>query len=876
MKNILISIILIFTIVNTNAQSLRKLINSNTKNYNSIVKEIENNKSLIKNASPKELKMYNRWQWFWNTRVDSSGSFNKYYNAMSSCFNKIYPDGKVNPALTLKSASSLNWTCLGPSSRPSGSDDAIGRGRIRCIWVDPADYDHILIGANSGGLWVTHDKGTHWNCLTNTTMTGGVSDIAVHPTNTNIIYIATAMHINGGVGSSKGYTLGIFKTTNGGSSWTKLSLTIPQGDVLEGLLIHPTAPSLIYAMSNRKVYISFNSGSTWEATSLSLPASTNTNPVGLKDILFKPNNPNTIYVSGYNAIYKTTNAGGTWTDLSGNMAGLFSNSRIAIATNPTDNDDLYAFFCEVSGSGNGIQKSINGGDSWSSSPINSDYQTGVHYALNIKLSPNGDIYTGGRLAKRSINGGNSFNYITSNYIHDDIMEYIFPDPNNNNLVYVVCDGGVYMDTNGGTSWDRINGDLATNEFYDIGIIQGNPNKVIGGAHDSGSYKRDNNGNWSFIYGGDGGTSLFDQSDNGIFYITANSQLRRNGSGLFMMEVYDSPVVMDPNNSNILYAGDRSGPDPNARFKKSINKGTTWTTLDKTWFDLKDISICEANTNYIYYSTFSKNTYSSGPGHGDASKIRRTTDGGTNWSHANYSNFGGLLKIAPINAIYVHPYNPKKVWVVFGGFEQSKKVFYSEDGGDSWDNITGSGLPNLPIQCFEYDFLNQTMFVGTDAGLYYREMDGNSWAYAGNLPRIIVSDIELNKLTGELVIATYGRGIWKTDLGTLGYCYNSSPLNINLNTNWSTNNEVCNDVNINSGKLKITANITMSYKSTISVKNGATLEIDGGLIKNGKIVVENGGDLIIKNNGKIKLNNSSLEVKSGGEMTYSKGEIDITQ
>ena len=235
----------------------------------------------------------------------------------------------------------------------------------------------------------------------------------------------------------------------------------------------------------------------------------------------------------------------------------------------------------------------------------------------------------------------------------------------------------------------------------------------------------------------------------------------------------------------------------------------------------------------------------------------------------------MVDNTPITSIYVHPYHPKKVWIVFGGFEQNDKIFYSEDGGDSWDNITGSGLPNIPIQCFEYDFLNQTMFVGTDVGVYYREMDSNTWAYSGDLPRAIISSMKLNKLTGDLVISTYGRGIWRTNLGD-GYCYDSTPLNINSNTTWSTDNEVCKDVNINSGTLKVTADIVMSFKSIISVKSGATLELDGGLIKNGNVVVEDGGDLILKNNGKIKLNNSELEVENGGEMTFSEGEIDLKQ
>lgn len=880
MRNIFISIIiLIFGLAQANAQSLNKLMSDKSKNYKDIVNEIKEDRKYLDNATDKELKRYDRWRWFWDTRVDSSGSFEKYNAAMIECFNTIYPDGIVNSASLLKSASTLTWTCLGPSSRPTYNYNGIGdynfhigRGRIRCIWVDPSDFEHLMIGANSGGLWETDDGGDNWDCLTNTLMTGGVSDIAVHPTNGDI-YITTAMHFNGDIGLSGGYSLGIFKSTNGGNSWTKLNISTSTGESFQKILINPTTPSTLFALTSKKVYKSTNSGSSWQATSLSIPAD-----AGLRDILFKPNDPNTLYVSGENAwvsgenaIYRTTNAGTSWTDLSGSLTGLFSKSRIAIATNPTDEDELYAFYCNITTSGNNkIEKSEDGGNNWT--VINSTDLNGVHYALTIKLSPDGDIYTGGIKIRKSTNGGSSFTALTSNYIHDDFMDIEFPDPNDNNLVFVACDGGVYMDDMAGSSWDRINGNLATNEFYSIGIIQGNSNKMIGGTHDCGTYLRDNNGNWSFVQPGDGGTSLLDQSDNGTYYYMINRTLHRRNPNKTMWTMdpgyYNAPLGMDPTNSDILYAGrNKTGEGPNVELQKSTDKGNTWAPLDVIWFPIREITICEANTAYIYYSTWSS--------YNQSSEVRRTTNGGSTWSHIDYSDISGIRSVAPINAIYVHPYEPKKVWIVFGGFQQYDKLFYSEDGGDNWSNITRSGLPNIPIQCFEYDFLNQTMFVGTDVGVYYCEMGSSAWSYAGDLPRAVITSMNLNKLTGDLVISTYGRAIWSTNLGD-GYCYDSTPMNISSNTTWGTNNEVCKDVNVNSGTLKVTANITMSYRSTITIKSGAKLEIDAGVIKNGKIVVETGGDLTIKNNGKIMLNNNVLETKTGATMNFQYGEIDAKQ
>ena len=872
MKNRIILIAFLFFVsVNIGAQSLNQLLSDRTKNFKDIETELKKNDKYLKEASKKDRKMYDRWRWFWNTRVDSTGSFEKYNIEMNNYFKKIYPEGVVVPK-ALKSASSLNWTCLGPTTRPSGTDATIGCGRIRSIWINPNNFDTIMIGANSGGLWKTTDGGTSWICLTNNLMTGGVFGIAVDPNNTNIIYIATGLYITprGNVGLSGNYSLGLFKSTNGGSSWTKLNITTSTGEFLSNILMHPTNSSILYALSNKKVYKTTNAGSTWTATSLA----TSGDQI-LMDIVFKPNDPNTIYVSGYNnALYKTTNAGSSWSNLSLNMQGLYTNSRIAISTNPNDANDLYALYCDIDHSNNNkLEKSDDGGSNWSI--IFNTNLTAVHYAIAIKLSPNGDIFAGGINLKKSTDDGNSFpTTLNNSSIHVDFMDIKFPDPNDNDLIYVANDGGIYMDDAGGVSWSRINGNLAINEFYDVGILPGNSNVMVGGTHDCGSYLRDNSGNWSFKLGGDGGTSVYDHSGNGVYYLTANRVLYRytGTSQLYLkhLEFYDSPVCMDPvDNDNLILQIWDSTQSPAALLQKTTDRGQTWTTIDQDWNNARAITMCEANTDFIYYCMWDS-------WENAVAKIRRTSDGGANWEDVDYSDISSIRQIAPINCVYVHHYDSQKVWAIFGGFEEDDKIFYSEDAGDNWQNITGTGLPNIPIQCFEYDFLNQTMFVGTDVGVYYCNMDNNIWTYAGDLPRAIISNIKLNKFTGDLVVSTYGRAIWSANLGE-GYCYDSTPLNINSNTTWGTNNEVCKDVNINTGyTLKVTADIVMSFKSLITVKSNATLEIDDGLIKNGKILVENGGNLIIKNNGKIILNNTVLEVNAGATMDFPYGEIDAKQ
>lgn len=131
MRNRIILIAFLFFVsVNIGAQSFNQLLSDRTKNFKDIETELKKNDKYLKDASKKDRKMYDRWRWFWNTRVDSTGSFEKYNIEMNNYFKKIYPEGVVVPK-TLKSASSLNWTCLGPTTRPSGTNASIGCGRIR-------------------------------------------------------------------------------------------------------------------------------------------------------------------------------------------------------------------------------------------------------------------------------------------------------------------------------------------------------------------------------------------------------------------------------------------------------------------------------------------------------------------------------------------------------------------------------------------------------------------------------------------------------------------------------------------------------------------------------------------------------------------------
>ncbi|MEN8157266.1 MAG: hypothetical protein ABFS10_09950 [Bacteroidota bacterium] len=879
MKNLIfIFMVLLIMDVTAFSQELQQIFREKSSNYKSIQTALHQDKSILENASPRERHQYEVWNWYWRTRVDSSGSFQKIQEELTKY---AIESTKKESAVAAKSAPTNSWTCIGPNSRPiiSGSpfftyQKTIGQGLVKAIWVDPDHHDTILIGANNAGLWKTINGGTNWTCLTEGIMTGGVTDIAVHPTNKDIIYIVTQVRaMNGSVLTNTGkYSLGIFKTNNGGASWTRLNTsTIPDEEYFQKILIHPTSPSTLYALTINSVYKSTDSGLLWTPTSLYHPGD---HTYGFREMEFKPYYPNTIYVSGGNAIYKSSNGGTSWTPLISKLSIPFPSPAIAIAVDANNPNDLFVFYCVKDTNNNvltRLMKSTDCGENFAL--LNSQSLYAKDFLIKIWIAPDGDIFAGGIYIYRFNTGGQSFgsNLYTSD-IHDDKRGCCFPDPNSN-LIYLATDGGVYMDDDDGNSWTDITGDLPINEFFTLAITEQDPEVLLGGTADCGSYMRNSAGVWTFVRGGDGGTALINQNNYNIYYVTANGDFRRSdkpSTTLATLTNFDAPVIMDPTNSNILYksawiSGIPTGP--RVALQKSTDKGDSWPiVLNYEWNTMTDITICESDASAIYYTTW--DLWETGP----AGQIVRCLDGST-FEIVSYNGISDVFPSVPATNVVVHPFDKNQVWVTFGGFDTGKKVCYSNNGGNSWIDKTGTGLPDLPVQCFEYDFLNGYLYVGTDVGVYYKSINDLAWQEAETFPKVIVTELIINRASGDLVASTFGRGIYRTNLGK-GYCYDDTPLTINTSTTWTTDSEVCSDVIIASGgTLTVHGIATMSYKSVITVESNGILKIEGGEMINGKIIVENGGRLEISDDGLIDLNyEDHLEIQLGGELDISSGEV----
>jgi len=357
--------------------------------------------------------------------------------------------------------------------------------------------------------------------------------------------------------------------------------------------------------------------------------------------------------------------------------------------------------------------------------------------------------------KLTDNGGNSWSSIgntggPNTYVHVDNHVFAFL-PGSNSVFFSGNDGGIFKTADDGTSWTDLSNGMAIKQYYRLSSSQVNPDVIYAGAQDNGTDQLSNS-TWTQVYGGDGMDCAADYSDE--FTVYASYQNGGFGAsydgGLSFSNIspcngaWVTPIMQDPVNSNTIYIGCTD-------IYKSLDKGQTWNTISSGLFsgNADHIAIAPSNPNYIYTCNMGE--------------IYRTTNGGLNWTNI----LGGLPSgSAALSGIAISSTNPQHVWVTCSGYSSGEKVYQSINGGNTWTNVSGT-LPNIPVDCIVYqNNTNDEIYIGTDFGVYYTDASLSDWLpYQAGLPNVIVDDIEINYTASKLRVATYGRGIWESDLNS---------------------------------------------------------------------------------------------------------------
>jgi hypothetical protein len=717
-------------------------------NFYDIKKDFENHWKDKTPVPGDGYKAFKRWAYYMEPRVYPSGNINnagpkRNYEEFQNYLN-ANPTAK-QMITAAPSATTANWTALGPFGSATGT----GAGRLQCVRFHPAGTGTVFVGAAAGGLWKSTNSGTSWTTTTDQIASLGVSDIVIDPSNTNIMYISTGDFDGAPTGFSNGdsKSVGVLKSTDGGSTWlaTGLTWTTSQSRFISKLLINPLNTVELFAFTSVGIYRTRNSGAAWTLVT----------PGYYKDAEYKPGDTTTIYAANSSSVYRSTNGGQSFSNTTFSSAGL---NQIRIAVTAADPNYLYIVGTSATDAFGRLVRSTNSATTFTTMSTTPNILGGTQgwYDLTIGASPTNkdEVIVGGIDLWRSTNGGTSWTHTTYGYgggpyIHPDQHDVVYM---NGTTIWAAHDGGISRSLNNGGTWSTLNGNMNIGEPYFLGVSATSSTRIIAGLQDNGSILY-NGTSWTLVKGGDGMDCFIDWNNNNT--IIASSQNGGHGksinsgasfnnivSGLTGTADWIAPITQDLTNPNIFYAGRQ-------HVFKSTNQGASWSQLGSLGGsgNVLVINACASNSNVIYAAR--------------ATTLYKTTDAGVNWIPITGSIPTGAGQITDVT---VDNTNANNVYVTLSGYSAGNKIFYSTNGGTTWTNYS-TGLPNIPANCVVYKKNSAgAIYVGMDVGVYYRELSMSSFIpYYTGLPNVWVNDMEIYYPTGKLRAATFGRGIWETDL-----------------------------------------------------------------------------------------------------------------
>lgn len=678
-----------------------------------------------------------------------------------------------------KGLNSVSWDFIGPVN--------VG-GRVVDIEFNPVNPNIVYAGFATGGVFKSTDMGNSWFPVFDSLAVLTIGDIAIDPQNPDVIYVGTG-EANGGHNNFPGG--GVFKSVNAGLTWQFLGLE--QTTSIGRVLVHPTNSNIVYLAAvgsyfspneERGVYKSTDAGVTWNQ-SLFISDST-----GAIDIIMDPTNPNRMMAAMWERVrrptsshlygpssgtYKTIDGGDSWQIIPSSSGLPNSNSqnvgRIGLAISQNNPDIVYALYT------NGadiisIYKSTDFGNSWlDKDPDNELSSAGFSwYFGQVRVHPTNpnQVYVLDQQFMVSANSGD--NWTERNVSHVDHHALAF-HPGDPNIEMLGNDGGINISNDAGLNWGSPLQIPAT-QFYEIGLDENNALAYYGGTQDNGTNRTQDGGlnNWQHIYGGDGFYVIVDHTNSNVIYAESqfgNLGKSTNGGNNFNSATngingneptnWSTPVIMDPNNSNILYYGTDF-------LYRTTNSAVNWTKISPQLTNynggrlgtLTTIAVAPSNSDVIYVGT-------------DDSHVWVSSDNGSTWNEISDG-----LPIRWVTRVAVDPTNENIVYVTFNGLkwrDPQPHVFRSTNKGTTWTDIS-SNLPDAPVNAFAVDPVEpEKLYLGNDVGMYVSFNSGQSWWVLGEgLPILPIGDIEIHPVTRELVAGTYGRSMYKIDL-------NSVPTNV---------------------------------------------------------------------------------------------------
>ena len=671
---------------------------------------------------------------------------------------------------------------------------------------DPMTY---YMGTTGGGVWKTTDAGQHWNNISDGFFKlGSVGAIAVSESNPNVVYVGMGEHAPRGVMTSHGD--GVYKSNDAGKTWTSVGLEKTQH--ISRIVVHPTNSEILWVAAQgalhgptreRGIYKSVNGGKSWKKT---LYVNTLT---GASELSIDSNNPNVLYaalwehirkpwqvVSGGSGsgLYKSTDGGETWKTIHEGLPK--EKGKMAIAVSPANSQTVFALIeSDSQQEKGGLFVSKDAGSSWSR--VSGDHRLiqRAWYYIEIALDPNNEdvVYVMSASTYKSIDGGQSWERIPS--AHGDYHD-LWINPQNASNMILTSDGGSEITFDAGAHWSRID-HLPTAQFYRINTDNLYPYNIYGGQQDNSSVKIASIGigsggigvqHWSSSAGGESAFLAFDPD---------RPTKVMGGSYLGTIDILDvatqqsTEIMIEPNLYLGLAARDmkylynwnapiiRSQHEENTYFHcaqyvlRTRDEGLSWEVISPDLTRNEDkkqgngggpyTNEAVGAENYGTISYMVESPHEAGVFYtgSDDGLVYRTKDNGISWENITPKGLEETL----INSIEVSPHDPATVYIAttrykFNDFTPA--LYKSTNYGQSWTLISKTLPKDAYTKVVREDTARKDLlFAGTVAGVYASWDGGLHWkSLQLNLPKTPITDLKVAH--NDLVVATQGRSFWILD------------------------------------------------------------------------------------------------------------------
>ncbi len=708
------------------------------------------------------------------------------------------------PTTAAAAAAGLALRSIGP---------ALMSGRIADVAVHPTDKSLWYVAAGSGGVWKTTNAGVTFTPVFDDQPSYSIGEITIDPTRPDIVWVGTGENVSG---RHVGWGDGVYRSRDAGRTWQRMGL--PNSQHIGRILVDPRDGDVVLVAAegplwspggDRGVFRTTDGGATWT------PALQIDENTGVTDIEFDPSDPDVVYAAGYqrrrhvwgflgggpsSGIWKSTDNGRTWRKVTNGLpAG--DKGKIGLAVTAADPSLVYATI-EAGESERGFYRSRDRGESWEKRNGYISGGTGPHYYQELEASPTDPnrVYQMDVFIQVTRDGGKTFDYLETGHDKHSDNHALWIDPADGRHMLVGTDAGLYESFDEGARWRHFP-NLPVSQFYKVALNNREPfYDLLGGAQDEGTLhgpsrtlNRDGirNADWYVPLGADGYGVAFDPRDPDLMYLMwqegmLNRKDRRNEEAVGIRPQpapgegperwnWDSPILVSPHNGDRIYFGSQ-------RIWRSDDKGNSWTaisgdlTLGQNRYEQRfmgrvwSVDALHDNGAMSKYATTTSITES--PREAgvlavgtDEGLVQVSADGGQRWTRA--TALPGLPPLSYINDVEASQHDARTVYVAadahkIGDF--APYVYASADLGRTWRSIAGDLPKGTIVWSIQQDHVRpDLLFVGTEFGIYWTPNGGVNWhKLGGGVPTISFRDLKIHRRDNDLVGATFGRGFYILD------------------------------------------------------------------------------------------------------------------